>query len=41
MKVTIIKGPYFEETENRAHKLLYEIIMKKVNEEKKGESEGK
>lgn len=32
MKVTIIKGPLFEEREKQAHELLYKIISKKVNE---------
>jgi hypothetical protein len=32
MKVTIIKGPNYNEAEKRAHKLLYEIISKKVKE---------
>ena len=32
MKVTIIKGPQFEQVEKRAHELLYKIISKEVQE---------
>lgn len=35
MKVTIIKGPLFEEREKQAHELLYRAIAKKMNEEEK------
>ncbi|CAH0345726.1 hypothetical protein [Bacillus sp. CECT 9360] len=35
MKVTIIKGPNFKETEERAYDLLYKIISEKVKEEEK------
>lgn len=33
MEVKIIKGPNYEKLEKRAHKLLYEIIKKKVEED--------
>lgn len=34
MKVTIIKGPHFEERQKKAYEMLYHIISKKAAEEK-------
>jgi hypothetical protein len=34
MKVTIIKGPLFEQQEKKAHELLYHMISGKVKQEK-------
>lgn len=34
MKVTIIKGPLFEQQEKKAHELLYHMISAKVKQEK-------
>lgn len=34
MKVTIIKGPLFEERKNQAQELLYHIISQKEKPEK-------
>jgi hypothetical protein len=37
MKVTIIKGPHFEQAEKRAHELLFKIILKETKiEQRKG-----
>ncbi len=30
MNVTIVKGPFFEQQEKKAHELLYRIISTKV-----------
>jgi hypothetical protein len=37
LKVTIIKGPHFEQAEKKAHELLYKSILKEAKtEQRKG-----
>ncbi len=38
MKVTVIKGPMYDKVEKEAHKLLYQIISRKIQEKEAGKN---